>query len=173
MRCLTLAKKLKNLDCKIIFLCKQHNGHLNHVIKKQGFELISLSAPMTNIDQQLNDKLWLGCEIKEDAQECMDSLLEHANVDLLIVDHYSLDHRWHNIVKQSCKTLMVIDDLKRTHNCDILLDQTYARTQQDYINLVPNKCELLLGEKFMLLRDEFINTREFAKTKRSKTKKVI
>jgi len=178
MRCLTLAKKLTDAGCNVVFLCKQHNGNLNLFIKEQGFELIALSAPINDTTNQLNDKLWLGCHFLDDANECLQLILRKTPIDLLIIDHYSIDHRWQNIVKENMnkfglQKLMVIDDLaNRKHHCDILLDQTLGRCEQDYTELVPNKCQLLLGEQFMLLRDEFLQYRTLAKNKRAITSNI-
>jgi spore coat polysaccharide biosynthesis predicted glycosyltransferase SpsG/RimJ/RimL family protein N-acetyltransferase len=63
---------------------------------------------------------------------------------------------------------MVIDDLaNRIHHCDILLDQTFGRTQKDYHPFTPKGCTLLLGKEFMLLRDEFFNSRVLAQEHRN------
>ena len=87
MRCLTLANKLKNSGCRIIFLCKQHQGHLNAFIESSGFEVIDLSSPIQNINLEKNDKLWLGCSDEDDAQECLSSFdaLKVQSINLLIV----------------------------------------------------------------------------------------
>lgn len=170
MRCLTLAKKLKENNCHITFLCKQHNGHLNNFITASGFELISLSKPINNIDNEQDDKHWLGCHYQDDANECIQALAQRIdvpNIDLLIVDHYSLDYQWQAMLSLHCKKIMVIDDLaNRKHLGDILLDQTYGRIKQDYQEYVPQKCQLLLGKPFILLRDEFYQSRAAAKKKR-------
>ena len=170
MRCITLAKKLKENNCRIIFLSKQHNGHLNSFIEASGFELISLSKPINNIDNEQDDKHWLGCHFQDDANECIQKLLqviEIPKIDLLIVDHYSLDYQWQTQLLPHCKKIMVIDDLaNRKHLGDILLDQTYGRVKQDYQKLVPKECNLLLGQSFILLRDEFYQNRELAKENR-------
>ena len=172
MRCITLAKKLSENNCNITFLCKQHNGHINHFIESSGFKVITLSKPIRNIDNESDEKYWLGCHFQDDAEECVQKLLHAIKipcVDLLIIDHYSLDHQWQKILSPYCKKIMVIDDLaNRKHCCDILLDQTYGRTKGDYQNLVPKNCTFLLGKNSILLRDEFAQTRSFAEEKRKK-----
>lgn len=173
MRCLTLAAKLKDDNCTVIFLSKQHPGHLNDFIEKSGFEVIPLSKPVNRPETENNEQLWLGCHYQDDAKECLqrinDKTLKH--IDLLIVDHYSLDYQWQDLLKTVCDKVMVIDDLaNRKHHCDILLDQTFGRTQQDYQALVPEQCSLLLGKEFMLLRDEFYQAIALAKAKRLSVK---
>ena len=161
MRCLTLATKLKEHGVNVIFLSKKHQGNLNQFIAQKGFELIALSAPKQSIENQTDEKLWLGCRFQDDANECLEALQDIA-INLLIVDHYSLDAHWQRLIKAKCSQtkLMVIDDLaNRSHDCDILLDQTLGREKSDYEKLVPNYCQLLLGAEFIMLRDEFLQNR--------------
>jgi UDP-2,4-diacetamido-2,4,6-trideoxy-beta-L-altropyranose hydrolase len=66
---------------------------------------------------------------------------------------------------------MVIDDLAdRKHQCDILLDQTFGRQQEDYSGRTPEGCELLLGSEYALLRSEFAKWRAYSLERRSKPK---
>ncbi len=181
MRCLTLASKLISQNLRIIFLTKNHQGNLNHLIEQQGFELIKLSAPVESIEAQIDDKLWLGCSYQADAQECLHALTG-LNIHLLIIDHYSLDHQWQAILKDKLNSdlnkqystkFMVIDDLaNRKHHCDILLDQTLGRIPQDYKELTPHHCQLLLGNEFIMLRDEFEGSRMKAESIREKTSEI-
>ena len=167
MRCITLANKLQQAGYHIIFLCKAHQGNLIPFIKQQGFKVHTLSAPIDNINKIENEKLWLGCPYRDDANECVQVLTNYQPIDLLIVDHYSLDHQWQTLLKKCCKKIMVIDDLaNRKHHCELLLDQTLARTKQNYQSLVPTHCQLMLGEQYMLLRDEFAQIRKKAQQKR-------
>ncbi len=173
MRCLTLAKKLQQQNCQIVFLCKQHQGNLIAFIVEQGFTVLSLSAPIENIEQEVDDRKWLGCSYQQDALEVKQALKYHPWLDWLIVDHYSLDRHWQKLIKPLANKIMVIDDLaNRAHYCDLLLDQTLNRRKQDYQRLVPKNCQLLLGADFMLLRDEFSQLRPLAKIKRVNTKSI-
>lgn len=171
MRCLTLASKFKGDNYRIIFLCKQNDGHLIGFIKNSDYEVVRLSAPNSNQSLEQDEQLWLGCDHQDDANECLQrfSDLKISHIDLLIVDHYSLDYQWQDILKPLCEKIMVIDDLaNRKHHCDILLDQTFGRASIDYKTLVPKHCKLLLGMPYMLLRDEFHQARELAQLQRQK-----
>jgi UDP-2,4-diacetamido-2,4,6-trideoxy-beta-L-altropyranose hydrolase len=151
------------------------------LIKEKGFELLELSPPTQNIESKTNEKLWLGCNYQDDVEECL-QVLRELTIDLLIVDHYSLDYQWHKLIKyqhQNSKKqaksikIMVIDDLaNRKHDCDILLDQTLGRKTADYNKLVPNHCLLLLGADFIMLRDEFLQSRQLAESKRKQSSAV-
>lgn len=93
--------------------------------------------------------------------------------DLLVVDSYDLDHVYERHFRAFAKKIMVIDDLaNRHHDCDILLDQTYGRLEEDYKNLVPKNCKILTGSDYVLLRKEFIELRPKALEKRRNTKEI-
>lgn len=87
--------------------------------------------------------------------------------DLLIVDHYGLGAEYERSWKNFVGKILVIDDLAdRTHDCDFLLDQTYGRLPGDYSALVPERCRLLLGAEYSLLRPQFHNLRDEALARR-------
>ena len=50
------------------------------------------------------------CEWEEDAEQTQQAIGNDV-VDWLIVDHYTLDRRWHQTLRPSTKHLMDIDDL--------------------------------------------------------------
>lgn len=83
-----------------------------------------------------------------------------AIFDLLIVDHYDLDHQFETVARTLAKKILVIDDLaNRKHDCDFLIDQTYGRNADDYLKLVPDKCKILTGAQYALLRPQFKDMR--------------
>ena len=84
-----------------------------------------------------------------------------ARADWLVVDHYGLERRWENEMREHAGRLMVIDDLAdRAHDCDLLLDQNDLWNPTRYDALVPAHCQKLLGPAYALLRDEFRTARE-------------
>lgn len=90
--------------------------------------------------------------------------------DILVVDHYGLDQHYEAQSRKRAKKIMVIDDLAdRPHNCDILLDQTFGRHRDDYKDLVPKHCAMLMGAEYALLRPEFAALRGQAREKRQHT----
>lgn len=84
---------------------------------------------------------------------------EHA--DLYIIDHYNIDIAWERSIRPFTKKIMAIDDLARAHDCDILLDQNVVPNfELRYEGLVPENCSKLLGPKYLIMRDEFIEARQ-------------
>jgi UDP-2,4-diacetamido-2,4,6-trideoxy-beta-L-altropyranose hydrolase len=163
IRCLTLAEELKRNGANVEFICRKHEGNLIEKIRSNGFNVFELKLPEANkFDNKLFHSHWLGVTQQQDTKDCV-SVLQLAKVDWLIVDHYGIDKDWQRGLQAYYDKLMVVDDLAdRKHNCDILLDQTFGRQQQDYKELVPKSCELLLGSQYALLRPEFAEWRQYS-----------
>lgn len=70
---------------------------------------------------------------------------------------------------------MVIDDLAdRQHDCDVLLDQNfYSDMQSRYNAKVPVQCQLLLGPRYALLREEFRTLREKINVRAGDVKNIL
>ncbi|WP_040725699.1 UDP-2,4-diacetamido-2,4,6-trideoxy-beta-L-altropyranose hydrolase [Thiomicrorhabdus sp. Kp2] len=175
MRCLTLADALVNEGATVRFICRAHEGNLVQLIEQKGYEVFLLEA--LNVTRPGNsdktDKLfhadWLGDSQLGDAFACKEILSKFNKVDWLIVDHYAIDYRWQQELTSYYKKLFVIDDLAdRKHLCNLLLDQTFGREQEDYRSRVPEHCQLLLGSQYALLRPEFSQWRDYSLQRRIK-----
>ena len=162
MRCLSLAEALRKCGVQVLFICREFPGHMGGQIAAFGHELALLPIKTCEADpgqdEQVVDKR-LGVIWQQDAREVIE-VIDNRRPDWLIVDHYGIDHRWHRRLRAVAPQLMVIDDLaNRDLDCDLLLDQNfYNDPMSRYDGLVPDGCEKLLGPRYMLLRDEFINT---------------
>jgi UDP-2,4-diacetamido-2,4,6-trideoxy-beta-L-altropyranose hydrolase len=169
MRCLTLAQVLKENGVDAEFICRKHKGNLINKIRLSGFNVHELEVlEEIEVGNKLVHSHWLGATQQQDANDCID-MLKPEKYDWLIVDHYALDEQWQKRLEPYYEKLMVIDDLAdRKHRCDILLDQTFGRQQEDYSALTPEGCELLLGSKYALLRPEFAKWRAYSLEHRSK-----
>lgn len=160
MRCLTLANALQKIDVDCFFICRDLEGNLIDLIRRQGFLVRQLNKPTgaagchESLDSKVPYAKWLGVHWWDDANETRSFL--SRNVDWLIVDHYALDQDWEDALRPFCMNIMVIDDLAdRLHDCDLLLDQTLSRTESTYRPLVPASCKIACGSNFALLRPEF------------------
>ena len=180
MRCLTLADALKAQGADCHFISREHPGHLLAVIRQRGYEVNSLVAhgqhALTAIKNIVNESPspqqkpahadWLGSTWQADAQEAA-AILANLQPDWLVVDHYALDQRWEEALAPYYRKLLVIDDLAdRPHRCDLLLDQNLGSMPQDYADLVPPHCRLLIGPRFALLRPEFAALRPYSLQRR-------
>lgn len=172
MRCLTLADELTRQGSECTFICREHPGHLGNLIVSKGHRLTLLPAP---IDSPLEPNscaaddyaLWLGVPWQEDARDTLD-LISDWKPDWLVVDHYALDAQWERALLNAVGDVMVIDDLvNRSHDCTLLLDQTFGRSAKDYRTLVPDTCHILCGSQYALLRPEFAELRPCSLQRRS------
>ncbi|WP_162176452.1 UDP-2,4-diacetamido-2,4,6-trideoxy-beta-L-altropyranose hydrolase [Synechococcus sp. KORDI-100] len=166
VRCRNIARELVKSGAEVIFICRPQSGDLIRSLDEE-FNVLSLPQilPNYNLNDQSLHLSWLGCTQIEDATDCINALLSQDidTANWLVVDHYSLDSQWENIMlgyfssKSNCK-LLVIDDLaNRPHEADLLIDQNFfgSKTQQRYKNLVSTKCKLLLGPSYALIGPEY------------------
>lgn len=158
MRCLVLAHALKELGHTISFSSRPQQGDLIDFVRKRGFKVHELGTPVywqTPVDSS-DYVAWLQVPWQEDAVSLIKQI---DDVDLLIVDHYSLNADWELLVKNSlsCK-VFVIDDLVRKHHADLILDQTLLRDSKEYEDINPNS-NVLTGCDFALLNPLFLDYR--------------
>lgn len=160
MRCLALADALVAQGAECLFICREHEGHLIDFIRSKGYvtyalPVVTAGPNLSTASDDLAHCHWLGATQAQDVAACMPILVSDVP-DWLIVDHYALDCRLEEALRPHCRKLMVIDDLAdRHHICDLLLDQTFGREEEDYRTLVPEHCHLLCGSSYALLRPEF------------------
>ncbi len=147
MRDLVLAKQFKKDN--VIFATRNLPGNINEKIKKEGYKIKKLN---TNSLEELQN------------------VLKNLDIDMLIIDHYEIDYGFEKRLKEqkSGLKLMVLDDLYDKHYCDILLNHNIYADSKKYKGLVPEFCELRCGEKYMLIRDEFIKAKKFPKKRNEK-----
>jgi len=175
MRCLTLAEALKKQGAEIRFVSRGLPTHLRDMLATKSMQFVALDSETSEAtDGDLAHAQWLGTSQAQDAQATIQALAGQQ-WDWLVVDHYALDARWESMLKQSAKSILVIDDIAdRQHDCDVLLDQNmYADMNIRYSGKVPSHCQLLLGPRYALLRDEFRHLREQVKPRTDPVKRVL
>lgn len=153
-RCITLANKLLEYDLRCTFFVRNISDNLLQLISKT-FEVILLDGNDPDFDLTEEYSQWLGVGQLFDAAEFL-SKTKYKEFKVVIVDHYGIGLEWESAVRDVYNNLMVLDDLaNRQHNCKLILDQSIGRTATSYLNLVPSDCNILVGPKYSLLRDEF------------------
>lgn len=171
MRCLTLAKQLQKKNVVVSFICRRMEGNMIDYIVDQGFEVFTLKEVNAISHWDWTKEHWL-----MDAKETISSIqLEQGNIDMMIVDHYSIDIEWEQQLRPFIKKIMVIDDVAdRKHDCDLLLDQNYYFNMgHRYKNLVSKDCIQFLGPNYALLREEFLNVNPAELTRDGSIKNII
>jgi UDP-2,4-diacetamido-2,4,6-trideoxy-beta-L-altropyranose hydrolase len=140
-RCLVLAEALARDGWSVTFACRAGTKEAVPSLAQSGYAC---------------------CLVPEDGNSAVSLQgLVAGGCDFLVVDHYGLDARFERACRPWAKTILVIDDLSdRSHDCDILLDQTPGRQASDYAGLVPGHCAILAGSQFALLDPRFRRARE-------------
>jgi UDP-2,4-diacetamido-2,4,6-trideoxy-beta-L-altropyranose hydrolase len=175
MRCLTLADGLLRGGVKMRFVSRGLPAHLRDMLAQRSIDLASLDSETESVTTgDLQHAHWLGCSQEQDAQATQHALADRQ-WDWLIVDHYALDAHWESELRGSAKRIMVIDDIAdRQHDCDLLLDQNYYPDMQTrYTGKVPAGCEMLLGPRYALLREEFRKLREHTRPRTGPVRKIL
>jgi len=161
MRSIVLAKALKSHGHSIKFAVRIQNGDSINYLRREGFQVYELPRstecliPKSNSDYAA----WLQVPIELDADQFVSVV---KSTDAVIVDHYALGAEWEKEVKSrlDCK-IVVIDDLVRKHDADLIIDQTLMRTPAEYKS-INNTNDILTGCDYALLNPQFIAKREQA-----------
>lgn len=175
MRCLTLADEMRRSNAVICFVARALPLHLQQMLTERGFKYLALPQPKATQDtDELPHAAWLTTSQAHDAEQTL-AALGVGTWDWLLVDHYSLDHRFEKPLRAVCQHVMVIDDLAdRVHDCDVLLDQNFYQDQaQRYLDKVPAHCRLMLGPSFALLRPEFKAMRDKMQVRSGKVNNIL
>lgn len=155
MRCLTLAKGLKEKGAGVRFISRELPEHFRTMLVSGGCEF----APLNAIEDALGTAEVLGV----------------SSWDWIVVDHYNLDARWESAMRSRGKRILAIDDIAdRAHDCDILLDQNYyVNAQTRYLGKTPANCRLLLGPRFALLGKDYVRLRRSARTRCAPVQRIL
>ena len=95
-------------------------------------------------------------------------LAEQWNAGVVVLDSYRLAETDRSWLGNADRRIVVIDDLAdRKHDCDLLVDPTFARAADAYRDLVPAACQVLSGPDYALVRPEFSNARAAVLVRRS------
>lgn len=173
MRCLNLADQLRREGASITFVCRADPGNLIARIERSGFVVHGLPAAPVSVHPHDSD-------VAEDASQLADAnatqaVLPSGPLDWVVVDHYELGHTWEAAMRPMAGRVLAIDDMARTHDSDLLLDQnwfgdsTYAR----YRSHVPERCRLLLGPRFALLGREYPVLRAILPPRQGEVRRLV
>ncbi len=173
MRCLGLANALKG-RAEVTFVVRHLPESLAAVIHGWGHRIAPLPAAPAAHDEVAHSA-WLGVAQADDGQATVQVMKALGPVDWVIVDNFALDWRWQQAVRPHIRRLLVIDDLAdRVHDCDVLIDaNAYLEGKQRYVGKVPAHATLLLGTRYVLLRDEFVKARSRVKIRSGRVERLL
>ena len=139
MRDLVLASQYKKDN--IIFATRNLKGNMNNKIIESGYNIEILNS--NNIDE-------------------VNNIITKYNIDFVVIDSYDIDFKYEKELKTNNPKIKILsfDDTYEKHYCDILLNHNIGANPKKYKKLVSRNCELRCGEKYTLLRDEFIKEKK-------------
>jgi len=174
MRCVALADAFRERNVNVLFLSRHMPQHIRDLLTDRGYEFADLGSAPAGPPDELPHAAWLGTTQAADAAASSRALSDRR-WDWLIVDNYALDCRWESALRPAVQRIAAIDDIaNRRHDCDVLLDQNfYADMNDRYIGKVPPHCQMLLGPRFALLRQEFRRLRESVGARSGSVKRVL
>jgi len=155
LRCLSLANKLFELGFAIVFVCNGLTEKTYTPIHKSKHRVLFFS-----LDNISKSNISENYDWQNDAKLTIELLISNnIKTDLVLVDHYQLEKKWENQLKHYCDIIVVIDDLfNREHQCNLIVNQGVS--DNNYDNLVPANCLLLIGPNYALISDEYFVYRE-------------
>lgn len=169
MRCLVIADELKKRGHDCIFLTQPFLPNFVAQIEDRQHRLVFLTKnkmDLTHFPKNDEYLMWLGRTIVQDAMETLD-VIRSVCPDIVISDHYAIDATWMNIINSDATKTVIIDDLaNREHCCDILIDQNFGRTPEQYEALVSRNTKILAGAEYIFIKDDFKNSRVLAQRNR-------
>lgn len=137
MRCLVLANGIHKLSqSRTYFALQCANKETIALIKNHGHSVYKLNNET-------------GCTL--------DHAITKLKPDLLIIDHYEFSIEQEKSIKAIYPDLklMVFDDTFKEHASDIVLNHGPYVSPSQYLGKVSDKCALLCGSEYTLLRDMF------------------
>ena len=151
MRCLVLADILRSRGHICGFLSLNSDIDLLGILKSKGFKAKDLFGQSSYGSKVFSEK---NKEFEDSNYRCITDGLEYKP-DILIVDHYWIDHEWEFHFKDCGVKIMVLDDLAQSkHDCDYLVHQTNVVSKASYLRLTPPGTQIMVGFQYMILRAE-------------------
>jgi len=162
-RCQSLGAALVRAGAKVSFVTRVTDVSMGKQFDGQAFELITLlhAEPQAIAVEApgLAHEGWLATDWQTDAI----STIEHLGgqrADMVIVDHYAIDARWHQRVADALNCRMVaIDDLAdRPLAVDLIIDHNHADDHAlKYRAVNPSGAPILGGPRHAMLAESYEN----------------
>ncbi len=148
VRCVCLAKELLSRNVMVILILDYLEEQTK--IFLDGVHTIAL---YDSSQEKLSEKYDVAQVLK---------LIDGYDVSWVILDDYRLHSHWETRIRENDFKLCVIDDVLRTHQCDLIVDMRWRgqNTPSQYDQLVPPESIKLLGPKYSILSTEYSNHAE-------------
>lgn len=164
-RCLSLAHALDAAGGEVAFFARDL-GIPYTVIEESPWSLIHLSAPDADapVDGGVAHAAWAGIAQIADAQEFCAAARDFSP-DVVIVDHYAFDARWHDHVRAElgCRIVAIDDLADRAMAVDLVVDHNFHEDHRvKYAQVVSPDTPILGGPRYALLDPVYADAPRYA-----------
>jgi len=141
MRCLTLAAALARRGAVCGFIATPAAGPILEVFADAAVERVAATG---------------------DSAEALAAAAARWSAQAMVIDHYGFECGHEARLRHAFRPLLVMDDLRRRHDCDLVLDSNLDRTAADY-----SGTQTLAGPAFALVRPAFAERRDATLARRA------
>lgn len=140
MRCLTIAKKIREAGEKVLFF--SGSDDCTAFLEPQGFEFVVTESRTDNWDEEI---------------PLMKTLIKKYDIQCLFVDSYIVSPLYLSELNKVCKVAYIDDYLKERLSISLLLAPTQSRSLDKVGKMYEGTdTRLLLGKDYLIIRDEFL-----------------
>jgi UDP-2,4-diacetamido-2,4,6-trideoxy-beta-L-altropyranose hydrolase len=156
MRCLALAQAWQSRGGTVTFV--KATADLDARVMTEGFSVHEVNAPPGSL---------------QDAGETA-GFARKLHASWIVVDGYHFSLEYQQRLQHSAVPLLVIDDLAeaREHAADVLLNQNHYASLEMYEHR-SNHTKMLLGARYVLLRNEFLKFRDWKRSTPKEAHRVL
>lgn len=141
MRCMSIAKQLRQLNQAIVFLISEN--YAKNFIENNGFDCICLENDYREKEEEIEQLL---------------AILTSSKIDILLLDSYEVSYNYMKKLKENVKLAYIDDLVSFYYPVDLLINYTFGTTRGVYEEKGYKDEKLLLGSEYVPLRPEFSNT---------------
>lgn len=158
MRCIALAQSWRDHGGKVKFITYCSNDFLINRIVDEGFNLYQLKKSFLDPS-----------EVSSFIEYTPDVRCRKDENNWIVLDGYQFDSQYQTAARKTGYKVLIIDDMAHLsiYHADILINQNISAKKQIYN--IDSNTKLLLGNRYVMLRKEFL---QFNRKNRSKVGEV-
>lgn len=143
MRCITIARRLKNMGCQVIFFTADKEA--KETLLRAGMEQICLNTEWNRMEEEVP-------RFKE--------ILGLSGVKILLVDSYQATPAYFEKLGDRVRLAYIDDCFDAVYPVELLINYNAYHTRFPYEETYGGKTKLLLGTEYVPLREEFAATED-------------
>ena len=158
MRCLSLAEGWQRAGGAVMFALADATPAIEHRLVSEGFSFVRLTTTLGSDD---------------DAMQASGLARQHG-ATFVITDGYHFDAAYQRTIMAAGLRLLAVDDYGHAEHyaADFVLNQNLSAREEWYRNRDPHT-RLLLGTRYVLLREQFLPYREWQRDIPSVARKIL